>query len=430
MSRRRGVLGCLATLALVALAGGVLFLVLGERSRRADERLLARWSELLGGASFVERFPPTEPNETAARLEVLGSAMGIEMAPADAADGPRPREESATRWAEIKPLLEEHVKAVAAAPSRGAWPPFAAELRGFLVEAKPHADEIVEILRDAPAPVWRSDLSRGFDAPLPNFLGLLKLQDLLVAQAALEAGDGRSGRSLELLQASWRLNQAVLARVSLLAQLVGQRAASRQAGILRGLCGVPPLWRDRLDELELQEGVFVALHAEAFMAYRYAALDPFPGDEFQGWSLPFMRWGLRDHARRFQRIIDDLAAEDVRTLDPDAYLERAMASLPRWQVVARIMLPNMFDAWPNSARHELAAELTSHTLARRELLADGMAAEFSPGTRAELASRRVAGLSWIVESDAAGVTIRLDGDLAHREDDAPPLQFRVERVDC
>lgn len=429
MSRRRGVLGCLATLTLVVLVVCVAALALRERSRRADERLLARWADLLGGESFPERFPPTEPNETALRLGALGAAMGLEMVPAEVVEGPRPSEASAARFAEHKRQLEEYLDAVAAGPSRAAWPPVPAELGDLLEEVQPRLGELVVLLRDAPPPVWRSDLSRGIEAPLPNFLGVLRLQDVLVARAASQAHDGRPERALELLEASWRLNQAVLARVSLLAQLVGQRAVSRQAGVLRGVCGAPRHWQERLAGLDLQEGIFVALHAEAFMAYRSASLDPFPGTGLQEWSVPFMRWGLRDYAHRFQRILDDLATEDVRTFDPDAFLDRAMAGLPRWQIVARILLPNMFATWPESARHDLETELTRHVLVRRAALAaDAAAGPSAPG--GVVVAARVPGLSWVIDTDAAGVSVRLDGDLAHKHEDAPPLRFRIERDDC
>lgn len=204
----------------------------------------------------------------------------------------------------------------------------------------------------------------------------------------------------------------------------------RVATQLRGLCTPRQDWRARLEGLELQRGILLALEGEAFVAHQSARLDPFPLGDFPAYGTGYLRGELRDYAYRLGRVLDDLAEEDVRTFDPTAFFERAYASLPRWRFLARIMLPNLFDTWPRSARRELETELAGLVLERRAALAALSAGVPLPAARRERESRRVPGLNWSVETDAGGVSFRLDGDLAHRAEDAPPLRFRIDRGDC
>jgi hypothetical protein len=135
------------------------------------------------------------------------------------------------------------------------------------------------------------------------------------------------------------------------------------------------------------------------------------------------RWAIWDYARRLSDILDDLPRQDVRTFDPDAFNREKLKSIPRWQTVARLMLPNFWDSWPKSAHVELEAELTALILEERDRLAKG-----GPPRPAKRRPSRIKGLSWVYEDLPGGTAVHLDGDLRYQETKPVALRFTVRRV--
>ncbi|HSS76034.1 MAG TPA: hypothetical protein VLV54_04740 [Thermoanaerobaculia bacterium] len=130
-----------------------------------------------------------------------------------------------------------------------------------------------------------------------------------------------------------------------------------------------------------------------------------------------------DYARRLSAMVEELPRRDVRSFDPDAFEREQRAAIPRWQVLARTLLPNFWDTWPRSAHVELEAELTALVLEERERLAAG-----GPPRSTDRRPSRIKGLSWIYEDVAGGTIVHLDGDLKYQEPRPVPLRFTVRRV--
>ena len=225
-------------------------------------------------SAFEAQFPKSEASAAALELERLAAPLGIELAPKDEA-APRPPEVTPTNASEGAPapvidarerrrpsaeetaayqrvgqaafdFLDRELKKSAekiGAPSR--------ELERYLEE---HQDAMVSIesvlLRDADVH-WEMDVSRGFESPLPNLLGILRLQRLIVARALLEARRGEAEGALQTIEASWRFNQTVSSRPEVICQLIVVAVAKLEVGALRKLDTHAYGWADRFRDEKL-----------------------------------------------------------------------------------------------------------------------------------------------------------------------------------
>jgi hypothetical protein len=409
----------LAGAALFALLGVIVSLALMSWITSIDRRLDGDWRRGLGGASFPERYPAAEDNATVHDLEKLGAAVGIDMAPPDTPGRVHPTPKAAKRFEAVQAPLKAFYSAYRISTDDTPTP-VSPELAAFLESIRPGLDAIRSRLAKGPPPVWKRDLDAGFETKVPNYLGLLTLQKLFLLDAAEQLRARRETQAGEILDASWRLNQAMSDNnPSLITQLIAQAVIRLQQPILRGFPRAPAGWPERLRHLDLQSRILLGLRCEAFGAHRAASLD-------QGISgikprpRKLARLAIWDYARRLSDILDDLPRQDVRTFDPDAFNRQKLKSIPRWQTVARLLLPNFWDSWPKSAHVELEAELTALIFEERNRLATG-----GPPRPANRRASRVKGLSWVYEDLQGDTVLHLDGDLRFRELKPVPLRFTV-----
>lgn len=389
-----------------------------------DRQLDANWRRSFGGASILERYPATRDNATVLDLETLGAAIGIEMAPADTPGRIHPTPEAAKRFEAIRKSLTDFFNAskISTGEPLAPLPP---ELSAFLESVRPNLDTLRARLAQGPPPVWARDLEAGFETRIPNYLGVLMLQKLLLLKAREQLRTGREAQAGEILETSWRLNQAVADNSpGLITQLIAQAVIRIQQPILRNFPRTPAGWPERLRHLDQQSRILQAMRCEAFSAHVTSTFNrPIQGMTLGPKAQAFARWMIWDYARRFSAILEELPHSDVRSFDPAAFEREQRTAIPRWQVVARTLLPNFWDVWPKSAHVELEAELTALVLEERDRLAAG-----GPLRSADRRSSRVKGLSWIYEDVPGGTTVHLDGELRSKEIKPVPLWFTVRRV--
>jgi len=389
-----------------------------------DRRLDAGWRQSLGGASFLERYPAIQDNVTVRDLEKLGAAIGIDMAPADTPGRVHPAPETAKRFEAIKAPLKDFYSADRIA-TEDSLAPLRPELTAFLDSVRPGLDAIRTRLAQGPPPVWARNLEAGFETKIPNYVGVLMLQKLLLLDAREQLRAGRETRAGEILETSWRLNQAAADNNPvLITQLIAMAVIRLQQPILRRFSKAPAGWPERLLRLDQQSRILRALRCEDFSAHLTSTFDrPIPDAKWGTQGQAFLRWVVWDYARRLSAMVEELPRRDMRSFDPDAFEREQRAKIPRWQVLARTLLPNFWDTWPRSAHVELEAELTALVLEERERLAAA-----GPLRSTNRRPSRVKGLSWIYEDIPGGTTIRLDGELRSREERPVPLRFTVRRA--
>ena len=421
----RYVLAVLALLVLlVAVAAGALTRSL-ERDVASAENA---WKTRLGGRSFVEAYPARPANETALRLEETALRIGIDLAPAAAKTRRHVDAETKKRFAAIDTALKDFGRAAQGEDDRGLPEPDPV-LAAFLASNRDAAADATRLLLDSPEQHWERDLSQGFATDLPNGLGALQLQRVLLAEGAIAERGGDLRSSARFQEAANRLATATLAEPYLIFQLIGHALIRTELGFLRHSCADATAWLGELKNLELRSGVLRALDLEAYEALQQSrSQDPLAYTDDQGrrespsgWVAGFVRWGLRDYSVRLQRMNDDLRLVDVARFDPDADTRRRIESLPRWQPIARLLWPAFGDALPRAARTELAIELT--LLAREER------AKPTPSTWSRRPSA-VEGLQWLRRSSQGVVTIEIDHDLTFKSPKDLPLLAVVHPDRC
>ena len=327
-------------------------------------------------SAFEAQFPKSEASAGALQLERLAAPLGIELAPKEEAE-PRPLEATPTSASGEAPVpaingrerrrpsaeesagyqrigeavfgfLERELKNPTekiGVPSR--------ELEGFLEE---HRDALVSIesvlLRDADVH-WEVDVSRGYGGPLPNVLGQMRLQRLIVARALLEARRGETEGALQTLEVSWRLNQTLSSRPEMICQLIVVAVARLDVGALRKLDAPAYGWADRV-----RDGKLLSAYLAAFQNQAWFNLE---ATDLTGEVGAFGRT-LRQVAEEFlKRDLCAWTSEKLRETWSRAERDQFPEEDPRAEIAA----PNLIEGFMRWRRFLVDAELTALVLDAR-----------------------------------------------------------------
>lgn len=394
----------------VILLGLAVGLFAAITSFRASGYLESAWSDAFDGKSALERFPPTERNQSSTRLEKLALEVGVVLARADRdseeSSDAEPNDEAEDSLDDA--LVEYFHSLISSEETTLLEPP--ATLLEWLGEHRTQLDRIVELLIEEEPPTEPFELALGFEMRAPNLLAYLRLERrlLLVVIEAMRADDEET--ATRALEASWHLGAPIWERPSMISQLVAASIAKAQMAVLRRRPGLALGWSPRLRDLDPAGGILTSFRLEAWTPWHDRTIEESTSTPAWMW-----RWMMLDYARRMHMTVEQMTATDVLEFQPDEFFVEQFGDFPRWNIVGRILFPNLFDAWPRAHRTALDVELT-----RRLIDACG-----DPNTTA-LAERRepssVDGLSWIFQLDDGVLTILLDGEIdPHRQENRPDL---------
>lgn len=352
--------------------------------------------DLPSGASsrseFEAQFPKAEATAAALELERLAALLGIELAPRleprPSAEAPREGEETEDQAAngeeaaadvETTPAPVLEVQENRARPSAEAAAALqAVQFGGFLdrelkstqekIGAPPRAVErfladhegeleaIESLLLREGSLQWGMDVTPKADTHLPNVLGHLRLQRLLVARALLEMRQGETDAADRTLEASWRLNEVLSGRPELITHLIVVAVAKYQVGALRKLVAPAAGWADRLRSQRLLLGYLAAFQNEFWFVWD---ADDLTGEEGA--------WG-----RTLRGMAEELQARDPCSWTPkmlEQAWERAFDAQYAtddpdrgWLGTIALNLTNIIARW---GRYLVDAELTGLVLDAR-----------------------------------------------------------------
>lgn len=418
--RWRWVPGCLAVGSIALLIAGVTtasFFVVGPSEASVE----ARWVRA-AGFSPLAAYPPRDRNAVALRLEALAAQLGMEIA-----DEGRTQLTNAARarWDELKPEIRAYFAALRV-PSPALAPPPAA-LEAFLDDAEPILREVRETLHAADPPRWQLHLERGMDNEIPNLLVHLYLHRLLVVVAGESARAGDWEASVVWLTAADRMRAAIAEDPLVMQQLLAIGELGSELTLLRAL-ERPPAWRDRLAAIDPRAPMERALRVDGWVlayATRTRQLER-KIKTFPGGHLLLRVMAPHFNAQLFDSVegaIAKLRQSDLRGFDGERFNREQLDRIPRWNTIARRLLPNYLDSPARAARSRLDVELTEQVIAAREAIAAGGTAAL-----AGLPSRRpsrVRGFVWVYERRPDRLTIRANGDLPTAAKSAPPLEFHL-----
>jgi len=365
------------------------------------------------------RFPPARTNEAALRLEEKAALVGIALAPEKTSNRHRPAAAEKSVYDAARAAVSGFVTREATGENEeaGLLPEEVARFLSLRGEALAAVRD--ELLSSAQPPRWEMDLTKGAQyAPLPNLLGILNLQKLLLAAALSESLQGRAEEAERHLEASWRLNEALVARPELISQLIAIAGGKLQIGILRKLAFDREPWLERLPRQDFRAAFFWSLRAEAT-----ASLG---GEGKQGSPE------LLEYARGMREVVRELEKENACSFRQEGAERFWQPLFPgrEARVLSGITLPNLTDAVHRVFRFELDRELTALVLEARRALRSRQ-----EGRRPDFQDRPslvCPGARWNYRISGGGdaLTIAFEGHLPEWETVALklPLSFRFAAV--
>jgi hypothetical protein len=405
----KGKMGTFLTVASVLLAIGVgLYVLLTAAASFKSAGVKRRWAGALGTREQIfERYPAADADAAARELQRLSAEVGIDISPRTDDDAPHPDSDGIAAFRRAGRPMAEYRKVVLERPYRGAHPP-PPLVAGFL---ETRADELAAVRRhliESGVPRWEMHLERGAQAPIPNLLGHINLQKLLITDALAAVAQGDRARALSDLDAAWSLTMSLADSPILISQMIAVADVRLVAGALRQIDDVPVGWRDRLSQHDLRRSVTTALKYEGWY---WTQLDD-PGDltSLTGVAsklvrsvvAPYVRYCLADISDEYRKRLANL--ERLRAIcDYDLAARGADLNVPvpRWNLIAGIMTPTLDGTLRRLARVELDLELTSKLieldLARREN--GGEWPPVLPGIQDSVACPRD---GWVYEVSPAG----------------------------
>ncbi|MCP3964493.1 MAG: hypothetical protein GY719_42235 [bacterium] len=409
-------LAAIVVLVVIAVAWFVVSTLATER------RIEQTWhEEIFAGLELHERFPSREVNETARRLEDLGTSLGIDFTAQHRPLPAAPAPEDAARFEAVEGTLKEWSGEAYAATS-GPLPDLPAGLESYLTWAETGLGDVEELLLRAEPPAWELDVSLRFEMPLPNYLGQMHLHRLLSVRALQLLREGSFEAADRSLEAAWRLRQATERDPLLIGQLVALAQAKAEHLVLRRHCAADERWHRRLEETERASRMLLAIQIDA-----WAVSDGWRrglGMTEEGPYVPavIQRYGAVDYAEAMQHGIERLRTQDPRNFDNALFFEEEYARIPRWNIVSRLLFPDLFGAWLKAVRAELHAELTLGILRQR-------GGEGAPA-RGRIDSSAVPGAFWAIEPEGDGTRLDFQGTIDELSDRSLALEYTLSAADC
>ncbi len=282
-------------------------------SRHGVKTDVAMWEERLGTPEeLYARYPHREVNPSALKVETLSAELGVDLATKIMSERTHPRADAADDFESIGDDIHQYTWQEWARSGAGSAPPPEA-LAAFLTAHAEALEALRQALREGEAPRWELQLEKGLEGPIPNLLGQIKLQRLLMSEALAQNHAGHTGKALETLEAAGRLNEALADDPILITQLIAVAAHRMQAMTLRRLEEIPGVWAQTLAEHDYEETMRTAISLEA---WNLAHLDPAQVAEGLPWwqrllarvGAPYIRSCAYDTSRRWMRRLDAQAA--------------------------------------------------------------------------------------------------------------------------
>lgn len=371
----------------------------------------ARWKAEFGDpAETLAQFPSRDDSEAALQLIELVDAIGIDLRRPGIVRRASPE---FTMSRALRRTMADYGQSELTRTGGPIHPPPEA-VRSFLDEHHPGIEEIVEFLSTSEVPEWKCDISLGYGTPLPNLLGMVHLQNLLVAEILYRAHLGEESNAERILNASWTLNASLRDRSEVISQIIAVSVARFHVGLARRLTLDPTRWRERLLDHDYRESLLRSMQVEFAVGLRQLP------DGSSRWDRA-SRADFLDFARAFLVSQRDGPVSD-RKRPP--FWERETPRSAGGNTAA-MPLPNLANAVSRADRLILDTELTDRILElRNQKVALGRWPSALPES---LEASRMSGGRWIYSVEPDGrMTIHFSRELAWKNQKGLMLPTRYE----
>ncbi|MBW4486765.1 MAG: hypothetical protein KME12_03130 [Trichocoleus desertorum ATA4-8-CV12] len=323
------------------------------------------------------QFDHAGANQSALQLEALSAGLGINLL---GVKSDRPLlSQAETKQAEsihqelqafLERQLEDNTDAIEPIPQR---------LQNYL---KVHATQLEAIRQQGlqgEMPQWESATPYPDVTQVrPTFAGFVKLQRLLIADVLEKHRLGQTEAAIASLEASWKLNQALRDRPELMSQTVALIVTKTQAGTLRKMDRLPPVWQQRLMEHDYRQSFQTALNWESWLVadvIRKTDLQTQP-ESLSGvsrfwYSLrqPYLRLAALDAASKMRQAYRSLPQENTCLFDAPTFDMDLDTSLATWNGERGVILFGFAQQWRTAGFLMIDLELTQKVLKTKAAIA-------------------------------------------------------------
>lgn len=325
---------------------------------RRTRRLEATWSRELGGRDFAAAYPGRGWNATANRLAELSVPLGLSYSTADHPDPAGLTDELAAlaknRDEIIRPQLDLW-KQIDRGPLARPSPEVDAALDGALPALIP----VQQLLLDSPAPFWDRTVDDPDGKKLPNLLGPLRLQRLLILQAGRLLAAGRDALAQTWLEAAWKLQQERHDDPDLVVQVLVLAELRMWHPLLRRSCIAAATYSPRLQGLEVRRQMKISILGRArhsLLRSRWKNPLNRPQHPLVRPMLPLANAMYRHSAFHLTGDVLDWERLPASRFDPQAIADRE----PSWWFFRghHFEVSTYADAWLKAAHEALQLELS------------------------------------------------------------------------
>ena len=295
------------------------------------------------------------------------------------------------------------------------------DLRRFLDDRREALDAIVGALERQP-PEWTEKLVD--ERPSPNLFPSNQLHRLLLADALIAVHDKEMDRAERLLEASFALARPSTETRLLIFQIMAVQAGRLQAGVLRKLPGVPPVWIGRLSDDRAWTAMVEAFEFDMGPKVSDSSLaaSSDPADEVSRKAPAAVAQRLKKLAPCEGAALDQNGLWKLveGELSPRASAAEAQA------LYRELVLENVVNGFRGAARLAVDRELTLEILRLRQAKDQDREGRW-PARMDNAMSVACPEFAYVYRSDGKGMEIRFDGTLTDPK--SPfllPLTFRDE----
>lgn len=294
--------------------------------------------------------------------------------------------------------------------------PLPNHIKTYLENNQKTLEEIRELLRKGQPLQWQFNPTWRFDEKLPEFLGLVNLQKILLLEAIAQYQQGNQENMLTNLDSSWKISQSLQNHPILIGQLAGIIGMKYQASLLRKLSDLPASWQTRLLEHDYRNSLVTALNTENYNIF--TMLEQIKPEEFpemmgekevkflvdagwEQWSLEsrrnFLLWmaiGLHEYSFK---TYNNLANQNV--------CQFKMADFLQAQGIRKrefIYMESFARQWQKAGQTMINLELTQKVLQLRGKIAEGQDLPTNPAK-----SNICPGTTWVYQNKPGEISINI-----------------------
>lgn len=311
-------------------------------------------------ADFLDRFPNTEKNAAARKVDELFVSLQSNY-PIEKLDK--------IRW-----LVADYINPYFTRPSDAPIEAPPQALQDYLKAKSSTFNDLRQLLLANEAPVWgTSDLLRqlegDFMSPDNSFEYVTKMK-LLFIDTLNHIRLGEDKQALEGVEASWKLIQSLSDRPTLLVQLVSLINSNSLMALMRRLDRVPPGWRQRIVDLDYLKTILTALQLETFGKYElirnfpnytFLLLSPSFSSLIQPLRQPYLTLTAVDFWQSMTLTLERLFKQDICQSPPET------ANFTPSSSDIFDILPLLRRQWFKAAKHAIHWEFTQKILQLKEV---------------------------------------------------------------